>query len=100
MGLRRPKKTQRKLLEDATENSESFTLTSAKSQTVWKSMKAQVKTMSPPLPELWRRKPTESIRSPLVAEPHWLQDEEESFFCESLIGLMQRLKRYDFLRAR
>lgn len=99
MELTREKKNRRKRLVDATRNTEILTLASTKSQSVWNSVKAQMKTISP-LPEFWHRRSTESTRPQVEAEPRWPQDEEEGLFCESLLGLMQRFKRYDFLKAK
>lgn len=99
MELRREKKGRRKGLVNATRNTKLFSLASTKSQTVWHSIKAQIKRASP-MPEFWHGKSTESSRSRAEADPCWPQDGEEGLFCESLMELMRRLKRYDFLKAK
>lgn len=89
-------KNRGKDLVDATRKSDLFTFASTRSQAVWNLVKAQVKTVAP---ELWHRLSSESTKAREEEKPFWPEDEEDALFCESLMGLMQRFKRYDFLEA-
>jgi hypothetical protein len=98
MVVNEEKKNRRKRLANATRNIELFALASAKSQTLWKSMKAQMKTMTP-ISELWHRSSAGSSEATTPdGGPLWPQDEEEGLFCESLLGLMQKFERYEYLK--
>ena len=89
MKLIKEKKSRRQRLVDATRKSALFTSTSRKSQRVWKSVKVQIKTILPST-KFWGE----------TEEPYWPEDEEEGLFCKSLLELMGRLGRYDFLEPK
>lgn len=86
MELIKEKKSRRQRLVDATRNTDLFTFTSTKSQRVWKSVKVQMKTILP------------STKSSEETEPYWPEDEEDGLFCNSMLELMGRVGRYDFLK--
>lgn len=97
MVVNEEKKNGRKRLADAT-RIDLFALASTKSQTLWNSIKVQMKTMTP-ISEFWHRSSAGSSgATPPNVGPLWPQDEEESLFCESLLGLMQKFERYEYLK--
>jgi hypothetical protein len=98
MVVNEEKKNRRTRLANATRNIELLALASTKSQTLWNSMKAHMKTMTP-ISEFWHRNSTGSSKATTPDfGPLWPQDEEEGLFCESLLGLMQKFERYEYLK--
>lgn len=69
----------------------------AKVQTTWQSVKTNFKAKTS-MPDLkrWLSSPRASESNSQGEERH-PKDEEESLFCESLLGLMQRTGRFDYL---
>lgn len=75
----------------------------SKSQSAWSSVKIQLMKKTS-MPELWRkwspRWPSEAPDPQAALGPEevrWPNDAEESLFCESLLGVMQRCGRFDYL---
>lgn len=74
-----------------------------KGLSAWSSVK--IKLMGQPSSrDIWRRSPPwppeDSTAQAMVFRPQearWPDDAEESLFCESLLGLMQRCGRFDYL---
>lgn len=98
MELIKEKKNRRQRLVDATRNTDLFTFTSKKSQTIWNSVKVQMKAISP-MPEFWHLRSTKSSEG-TRSQAELEQDEEEGLFCNSLLDLMQTFDRYDFLKPK
>lgn len=97
--MNRERKDRRKSLAEAARRTEFFTVAITRSQAVWNSVKAQMKTMLP-VAGCWQRRSTGIFGATTATrvESRWPQDEEESLFCESLLGLMESFERYDFLK--
>lgn len=89
---KKKKKNRMNRLTDATKRSRCFVLASGKSQKVWASLKIQWKKMSP-LPDVWALESSELNGSAA-------DDEEDGLFCDSLLGLMRKYTRYDFLKTK
>ena len=67
----------------------------------WNNVKTNFKSKSS-LPELRRWWSSSRVSAPNEGssppEERWPQDEKESQFCESLLGLMQRTGRFDYIQ--
>lgn len=80
-----------KSLSRSQRSSEIVSFARTKSQSAWSSVKVKM------MKQAW---PSDVAPSRVVVRPQearWPNDAEESLFCESLLGVMQRCGRFDYL---
>ncbi|MCJ1465701.1 hypothetical protein MMC07_004320 [Pseudocyphellaria aurata] len=77
-----------------------FARTRTRSQSAWNSVKIKVMQQSS-MPDLWQKLSTrlssDGARQVGPQEGRWPNDAEESLFCDSLLGVMRRCGRFDYL---
>ena len=71
---------------------------SKKAQAAWNTVKTRLGGKSAPdLPRWWSYSRASEPNQPTVKGEQQPEDEENSHFCESLLGLMERSSRFDYL---
>lgn len=92
----------KKSLSRSRRSSEIISFARSKSQSAWSSVKIRLMRQRS-MPEGWRNWstwwPSDPTPPAAVDAPHvrWPNDAEESLFCESLMGLMHRCGRFEYL---
>lgn len=93
----------KKSLSRGQRSSEIVSFARTKSQSAWSSVKVKLMKQTS-TPELWRKwsprrlseatAPEAAVRA---REARWPNDAEQSLFCESLLGVMKRCGRFDYI---
>lgn len=96
--IRLAKKRRRRRLAEATGTAEILSYASYRGHSAWNSVKLKVTEKPRSIPNLWRKWST-SRCSEAHGENIWPNDPEDSLFCESLLGLMQRFERFNYLEV-
>ena len=96
----------KKSLSKGQRTSEIVEFARTKSQSAWSSVKVKLMKQTS-TPELWRKwsarrlsgapAPDAAARSREAREARWPDDAEHSLFCESLLGVMRRCGRFNYL---
>ncbi|MCJ1430639.1 hypothetical protein MMC29_008557 [Sticta canariensis] len=93
----------KKSLSRGQRSSEIVSFARTKSQSAWSSVKVKLMKQTS-TPELWRKwspRRLSEVCGPEAAvrarEARWPDDAEQSLFCESLLGVMKRCGRFDYI---